>query len=60
MKVLIDNIPDKFVKIQWLGNHCQCNTTGHRSDHSFNRHPKDYPKDTEIKTNGHVYIFPSK
>lgn len=38
----------------------QCNTRGNESAHNFNTHPRYFPKDKEIKTNGCVYIFPSK
>lgn len=60
MKVLIDNKPEQFISITWAGNHYQCNTTGNRTAHCFNMHPDTLPKDKEIKTNGHTYIFPSK
>ena len=60
MKVLIDNIPNEFTSIFKAGDHIQCNTQGNKSAHNFNQHPKTFSKDTEIKTNGHIYIFPSK
>lgn len=60
MKVLIDNQPNTFTSIFRTGDHWQCNTQGNKSAHSFKIHPKYYPKDSEIKTNGHIYIFPSK
>lgn len=60
MKVIIDGKQEEFISIFPTGDHFQCNTTGHRTAHSFNIHPKYYPKDSEVKTNGHVYIFPKK
>lgn len=67
MKVLIDNKPEEFISIFRPGagdgkacKHWQCNTTGNRTAHSFNSHPSNFPKDIPIKTNGHIYIFPSK
>jgi hypothetical protein len=67
MKVLIDNKPEEFINIfrpsGGSGKACpwwQCNTTGNKTAHTFNTHPSQFPKDEEIKTNGHIYIFPSK
>lgn len=71
MKVIIDGKETKFVNIfrpsggragnnSHLCNHWQCNTEGNTSAHNFSTHPNHLPKDTEIKTNGHTYIFPSK
>lgn len=68
MKVIIDGIPNEFDSIQRpsAGNysfrcpHFECIVKDHSSAHNFNQHPKSLPKDTEIKTNGHVYVFPSK
>lgn len=66
MKVLIDGQQNEFINIfrpsggSAFCNFWQCNTQGNASAHNFNQHPKNYPKDTEIKTNGHIYIFPSK
>lgn len=59
MKVLIDNKPNEFISITLHGDHYQCNTIGNATAHSFGMHPKYYPKDRKITTNGHVYIFPS-
>lgn len=60
MKVIIDDKPNTFISIIQHGNHWQCNTEGNASAHNFNMHPKHYEKDRKIKTNGHVYVFPSK
>lgn len=60
MKVTIDGKQEEFISIFNAGDHFQCNTTKHKTAHSFNTHPKHYPKDSEIKTNGHVYVFPKK
>lgn len=59
MKVIIDGSQNHFTAIFRAGDHWQANTQGNKSAHSFNMHPKEYPKNTEIKTNGHVYIFPN-
>lgn len=60
MKVIINNKPNEFIAIFRAGDHWQCNTRGHASAHSFNSHPKYLPKGKELKTNGCVYVFPSK
>jgi hypothetical protein len=60
MKVIINGNEDMFIQIEKHGNHWQCNTTGHKSAHNFNSHPKHLPKDKEIRLNGCVYLFPSK
>jgi len=60
MKVIINGKENAFIQIQAHKTHFQCNTIGHQSAHNFNTHPKYLPKDTEIKTNGCVYVFPSK
>lgn len=60
MKVLIDGQPNEFIKIFRVGNHWQCNTINHASAHNFNTHPKHFPKDKEVRTNGCIYVFPSK
>jgi len=60
MKVIIDGIPETFISIFRTGDHWQCNTTWHKSAHCFNIHPEYLPKDKEIKTNGCIYVFPSK
>lgn len=67
MKVIIDGKENSFISIfrpsGGNGGYCshfQCNTVNNASAHSFNYHPSEMPKDQEIKTNGHVYIFPSK
>jgi hypothetical protein len=66
MKVIIDGKPNEFINIFRPGagdgkacKHWQCNTIGNASAHSFNSHPSHLPKNKEIKTNGHIYIFPS-
>lgn len=59
MKVIIDGKQDEFIKIFPTGDHWQCNTIGHHSAHNFKDHPKYFPKNQKVKTNGHIYIFPS-
>jgi hypothetical protein len=60
MKVIIDGVENEFIRIFWVGSHWQCNTIDNKSAHSFRGHPKYLPKNTEIKTNGCVYVFPNK
>lgn len=65
MKVIIDGIETEFVSITRIGSkavcsHFECIVKDHSSAHSFNQHPKYYPKDIELKTNGCIYNFPSK
>jgi len=60
MRVIIDGKENAFIQIQRHGKHYQCNTIGHQSAHNFNCHPSQLPKDKEIKTNGCIYVFPSK
>lgn len=60
MKVIIDGKQTEFTSIFPAGDHIQANEKGNVRAHSFNMHPKHYPKDKEIKTNGHIYIFPSR
>lgn len=59
MKVIINGKLTEFGSIFHTGNHFQANEKGNVRAHNFNIHPKYFPKDTEIKTNGCVYIFPS-
>ena len=57
MKVIIDGQQNEFINITRSGNHWQCNTKGNESAHSFSTHPKCFAKNSEVKTNGHIYIF---
>jgi hypothetical protein len=60
MKVIIDGKPNEFISILYVAGHFQCNTIKNHSAHCFNTNPKTFPRDKEIKTNGCIYIFPSK
>jgi len=57
MRVIINGIQNEFISISWTGIDWQCNTIGNKSAHRFNIHPKNFAKNSEVKTNGCIYIF---